>query len=147
MTSSSADLQDLHGGLLLLLLALTLLLPQLQNWPWHLLAPISAYILIVVLFAPLRQALRWNRVGSLRPAILLATGAIVLLSSAVLILFNVIFQPELIPLAEKLPLGLPLPLVLIGAIFSIVNAVLEEIVFRGVLFDSLIARSELGGRS
>ena len=52
------DLQAVHGGLLLALLAAPLLVRELQRWPWYLLAPLAAYLLVVSLLAPLRRTVR-----------------------------------------------------------------------------------------
>jgi uncharacterized protein len=132
------DLQAVHGGLLLALLAVPLLVRELQQWPWYLLVPLAAYLLVVSLVAPLRRTVRWNRVGRLRGSVLGLTAAIALISASALLLYDRIFQPDLGPLPRQLPLWLPVPVAVAGALFSVVNALLEEVIFRGILLDALV---------
>ncbi len=135
-----ADWRAAHGAILLVLLALPALFPVLARWPWHILTPLLLYGLIVALAPPLRHSLTWLRVGRLDARALAVSLVIVLISSAALVLFYVIFRPDLTYLAEHLPSGAGLMLFLAGALFSVTNAVLEEIVFRGVLQEAFAAR-------
>src|SRR5947209_16562605 len=84
-----------HGGLLLALLAASLALPELAHWPWYFLVPLLAYAAIVCLVAPLRHSVTWLRVGRLDSLTLSVTAALILLSSAALVLYYVLFHPDL----------------------------------------------------
>jgi membrane protease YdiL (CAAX protease family) len=127
----------MHGVLLLALLAIPRFVPDLQRWPWYLVAPLSIYLLAVALISPLRRTARWNRLGRLRGSVLLATGALIAISSSVLLLYDATCQPNLVHLRQQLPLTLPLHVAVVGALFSALNALLEEVIFRGILLDAL----------
>jgi uncharacterized protein len=131
---SDRDWRALHGGLLLLLLPLSSVVPGLAHWPWGLLLPLLLYALLVGLIPPLRRSVVWLKVGRLDPPVLLATAGIVLLTSAVLVLFNMVAQPDLANLREQLPAG---NVLLVGALFVVLNASMEEAIFRGILLDAL----------
>ncbi|MBY0526470.1 MAG: CPBP family intramembrane metalloprotease [Gemmataceae bacterium] len=149
------DTQDswaaIHGGLFLVLMPLLLLLgpalgiPALARWPWYFLAPLLGYALVVGAIAPLRHSVHWLRVGRLDARVLLATAGIVVLSSTALILYFVAFRPDLRALAEQLPVRSVMPVILAGALFALSNALMEEIIFRGILQDALT--SQLGERT
>jgi uncharacterized protein len=126
-----------HGGLLVALLAASAFVPQLAHWPWYFLGPLSAYAGLVCAIPSLRRSVAWLRPGRLDPAVLAVVGAIILVSSSTLVLFNVLMHPELGRLAEQLPIGTPMPLFVAGMLFATVNAFCEEVIFRGVLQDAL----------
>jgi membrane protease YdiL (CAAX protease family) len=138
-TDAGKDAQPLHGGLLLALLVVPLFVPPLRRWPWYLLVPLGAYLLVVAVVAPLRRTVRWNRVGRLTMPVLAATGAIIVISTSALLLYDAVFRPDLAPLSRRLPLGLPLPVAVVRVLFAACNALLEEVIFRGVLLDALAA--------
>jgi membrane protease YdiL (CAAX protease family) len=139
------DWQALHGGLLIALLLVPAFVRPLQHWPWYLAVPLGAYLVLVAALGPLRRTVRWNRVGRLGGAVLAATGAISAVSAAALLLYDAVFRPDLEPLSRQLPLGLPLPVPVTGLLFAVVNALLEEVIFRGVLQDALAARVGTAG--
>jgi membrane protease YdiL (CAAX protease family) len=128
-----------HGGLLLAFLAIPFFLPEFQQWPWYLLVPLSTYLLVVALVSPLRRSVRWNRLGRLRGSVLLTTGAVIVTSSSALLLYDAIYQPDLAHLARQLPLNLSMHVAVVGVLFSVFNALLEEMIFRGILLDALTA--------
>jgi membrane protease YdiL (CAAX protease family) len=121
-----------------------MLLPALVReagrWPWYFLAPLLAYAVVVLAVPPLRRSVTWLRVGRLDWPALGATAVLVVPTSAVLILYYALFHPDLHSLAEELPVNTPLPLVVAGAIFAVANAVMEEIIFRGILQDALASQ-------
>ncbi len=126
-----------HGGLLLALLVAPLFVRELRQWPWYLLAPLAAYLMVVALVPALRRTVRWNRLGVLHGWVLVATAAIVVLSGSALLLYDAVYRPDLGELKTQLPLAFPLHAAVLGALFAACNALLEEVVFRGVLLDAL----------
>jgi len=130
----SNDWRALHGGLLLVLLPLPLAVPALAQWPWHFLAPLLAYGVLVAIVPPLRRSLHWLSCGRLDAPVLLTTAGVILLTSTVLVLFEKLFQPDLQALRAHLPAG---NVLLIGGLFVLLNAAMEEALFRGVLLDAL----------
>lgn len=129
----------MHGGLILALLAIPLFVRELQRWPWYLLVPLSAYLVVVMLVSPLRRTVRWNRLGQLRGSVLLITGGVIVTSSSALLLYDAICQPDVAQLARQLSLTLPMHMAVVGVLFSAFNALLEEVIFRGILLDALTA--------
>jgi len=118
-----------------------LLLPEgLWRWPFPLLVPLSIYLLIVVLSKPLRQTADWLRVGRLTRGLIIIFAALIsVVSSGALILYQVLLAPELSYMDRYLPLDLLGPPLGTAVIFSILNPILEEVVFRGILYQAFAA--------
>jgi membrane protease YdiL (CAAX protease family) len=72
----------------------------------------------------------------------IATVAIVVLSSSALVLFYILFHPDVYPLGAALPVQALGGILVTGCIFAVLNATLEELVFRGVLLDALESQWE-----
>jgi membrane protease YdiL (CAAX protease family) len=62
-----------------------------------------------------------------------------ILSSAALILFHTLFRPDVSALMAALPVTALGGVVLAGILFPLLNASMEELVFRGALFDAIEA--------
>jgi membrane protease YdiL (CAAX protease family) len=71
-----------------------------------------------------------------------ATLVVMILSSLALLVFHAAVQPDVRSYRAALQLDTLGGVVLAGVVFTVVNASLEELVFRGVLFDAL--RSQWG---
>ncbi len=127
----------IHAGLLLALLALPLFIRELQPWPLYLLAPLTIYAVIVAVTPPLRRSVHWLHFGRLDGVVVAWTAAIILGSSAALMLWFVLARPEVGDLRDKIPHVEAMQLVLIGMIFSLGNALMEEVIFRGVFQETL----------
>jgi uncharacterized protein len=129
-----------HGLLLLPCFLLPALFEPLARWPFYLLAPLLAYALLVLAVPALRRTCRWLRPGHDGRAVLAATLGVVVASSSALLLFHALMRPDVTELAARLPvreLGGPLPA---AVVFSVLNALMEELIFRGVLYDALEAQ-------
>ena len=109
-----------------------------QTWPWYLLTPLLLYAGVVLAMPKLRQTAPRLKVGRLGGAPLAYSVFLIIATSAVLAIFHSLARPDVSALTAKLPASAFGSLVLAGAIFSIVNATMEEIVFRGLLW-SVIA--------
>ncbi len=133
------SLQAIHAVLLCSLFALPLLIPALRQWPLYQLAPLTVYTVIVAVVPPLRRGVGWLRVGRLDGVVLGWTAAVIVVSSAALVLWFLLARPDVGDLADKIPRIGGAELVLIGAGFSVLNALMEEAVFRGVLQEALTA--------
>jgi membrane protease YdiL (CAAX protease family) len=131
------DWRGVHGGLLLLFLPIPMLIPDLGRWPWHILVPLLGYAIVVCLVGPLRRSVNWLHFGLMDRQVLAVTAAIVLISSTALVLYCVFFHPDLGQLREHFPAATGITLLLLGAYFSIVNALMEEVMFRGIVMDAL----------
>jgi uncharacterized protein len=133
------SLHLVHAGLLLALLTLSSFIRELRPWPLYLLAPLTIYALIVAVAPPLRRAVHWLRFGRLDGAVLAWTAAIIIGSSAALVLWSVLARPDVGDLTAKIPHVGPMQLLLIGVTFSVANALMEEAIFRGVFQEALTA--------
>jgi uncharacterized protein len=129
--------RSLHAGLFLVLFLLALHLPAAERWPWHLLIPTLAYALLCGTLPPLRRTCVWLAVGRSDWGVFASTACIALLSTLSLVLYQYLIEPDVHSLATRLPGTLLGSTILAGACFSVVNAALEEILFRGVLYDGL----------
>jgi len=129
----------IHAGLLLALLALPSFIRELRPWPLYLLVPLALYALVVAVAPPLRRSVRWLRVGRFDGVVLSWMAAIIVGSSAALVLWFVLARPDVGELTDKIPHVGPMQLILIGITFSLANAIMEEAIFRGVFQEALTA--------
>jgi membrane protease YdiL (CAAX protease family) len=128
-----------HGFVFLTVLACTTSVPTLARWPWPWLAPwlapLLGYFAIMLCVPLLRRSFSWLRVGHLSwiniTVTLLLTGVTIF---ALLLIPQARFPAGL---ADTLPFQETCGNFLSCALFAIINAVIQEMVFRGVLFDSL----------
>ena len=139
MTSSTSESnwRVIHGVVFVLVMAGTLLVPALRRWPWVWLAPFVAYFGIVAGVPGLRRSLCWLRVGRVSAAGVGVTVGIMVLSALVLVGFQATVNPDLRGVRAAWPFESLGGVIMAGMIFVIVNATLEELLFRGVLFDAL----------
>jgi membrane protease YdiL (CAAX protease family) len=129
----------IHAGILLAALWLiSACLPQLA-WPWYLLLPFIAYAVVVSAFAPLRQSSPRLHAGRIDVAGVVATLALSLAAVATLLAYQFLISPDVTALAAILPHALFGNLILAWILFSVLNALLEEIIFRGILYEALAA--------
>jgi membrane protease YdiL (CAAX protease family) len=121
----------------LLWLALPLLVSALGFWPQILLLPIIIYTLAVTAIPNLRHSLLWLRTGRLTSDIILLILTTIVLSCMALMGWYLLFQPDVsshLAVIPKMPVWL-LPLACLG--FAMLNAAMEEIVFRGIMMQAL----------
>ena len=130
------DWRRAHGIVFFVLMACTLAFPVLRRWPWVWLAPFLAYFLLVVCVPRLRRSMGWLRVGRLSTVSVAVTVATMVLTVLTLVLFHNAVQPDVRGYRTALPFDALGGGVVAGVVFTIVNATLEEFVFRGVLFDA-----------
>lgn len=138
---STGELQKsrgaIHGGLFLAsLILVTAGFPSIP-WPWYFVIPVLVYSGIVLFFGPLRRTAPVLGVGSLGGTRLVCAVVLAVTSAGILVAFQALFRPDVKDLAAKVPVDWFGNLLLAGLCFSVVNAVLEEIVFRGVLWEVL----------
>ncbi len=128
-----------HGALLLLCLLLPAVFADFRRWPLYMLAPLLVYA-VLLFIPPLWRTCCWFRLGHDGPLILTATSVVIVASAAALVVYHVLFRPDVTELARRLPiheLGGPL---VAGPVFAVLNALLEELIFRGVLYDAVEAQ-------
>src|SRR5215831_19441043 len=126
----------IHGLIFVLLMVGTISIPPLRHWPWIWVVPLAGYFLMPVFIARLHSSIAWFRLGKVTGASISAAVVIMALTSGALVAFNAIARPELSSYRAALRLEMFGGVITGGIIFTVVNATLEELVFRGVLFDA-----------
>jgi len=127
----------MQGIAFVLFVAGTLLVPAPRRWPWVWLTPAAAYTLLVACVRPIRYSLGWLSLGRLSVASVATTIGIMAFTTAALLLFHSAAHPEVQGYRAFLPISALGSDIAGAAVFAIVNGILEELVFRGVLFDAV----------
>ncbi len=141
--SLKADWRAVHGFVFFALLVLTALIPIFHGWPLFWAFPLGCYFLLVSCVAPLRASFNRWQFGRVTLFTLTATAVISLIACGALVAFQLFAVPELTGLGRMLS-----PVVAFGGVlwagvaFSLGNALLEELAFRGIFFDA--AESQWG---
>ncbi len=135
--SSNCNDRATHGVVFVLVFAGVLLVPALRHWPWVWLAPLVSYFLLVACVPPWRRSMGWLRVGKISTVSLGTTFVVMALTGLVLVLFRAVTPVDVASYSAALPLESLGGIIMAGIIFTFVNATLEELVFRGILFDAL----------
>jgi uncharacterized protein len=138
-----SDWPALHGLLVAALLTFAACVPAFHVWPLLWVVPLAGYAALVALARPLRKTFHPLRFGRATLPAVSATIALVLFSCAILLGFDARVRPDLSDYRAFLPAPPFGNVFLFGAVFSVLNACLEEVVFRGVLFDGV--DSQWGG--
>ena len=99
--------------------------------------PLAAYGAIVLAVPPLRTTFRPWLFGRVSLGGLTATCFIAIGSCLALMAFNAIARPDASAYPDIFPVGFLRRAVLAGVLFSILNALFEEVVFRGILFGAV----------
>lgn len=133
----AADWKALHGFLFFALLIAATFVPLFRTWPLIWIAPLAGYFGLVALVPPLRVTFTGWSFGRVNSTAVLATLAIATLSSVTLLLFQRWSQPDLRAYAAALPKLPGGEIIVAGIIFAVLNAFLEELIFRGVLFTAI----------
>jgi membrane protease YdiL (CAAX protease family) len=126
-----------HGLALLALIIALGWVPALRTWPWLWLASLAAYFLLVATVPLLRASFRPWRFGRVSKFSIVATLVIAVGSCAVLVVFHVFNRSALGVLPVLVPHRMFGSVFIAGIVVSVLNALFEEVVFRGVFFDAL----------
>ncbi len=129
--------QATHFALIAAVLATVMQVPALRVLSLPMILSVIVYAVLVMSIAPLRRSVPWFHKGRWE----LATGAyvagIAAVSSAALILWHALTAPDLSPVRQMVG-GMPFAgLLLVAIALPLVNALVEEIVFRGVMMSAL----------
>jgi membrane protease YdiL (CAAX protease family) len=127
----------LHVTLVCALAALAYATPGFGAHPFPLLAALSGYVLFLLGSRRLRESLDWARLGRWNPRV---TRLVLLLTALPLVtlpLWRLLAAPD-VERAVSFVAGVPVyVLPLVALFFALVNALTEEIAFRGVVLDAL----------
>jgi membrane protease YdiL (CAAX protease family) len=113
------------------------LVPVFKVWPFTLLGPIALYSAVVFAIAPLRNSIGWVRRGTIDKRITLLVIAAVLVSSLSLVGWVVLMKPDIKSYLALMPVLPVWGYAFAGLGFAIVNAAMEEIVFRGIFMEAV----------
>jgi hypothetical protein len=127
--------QAFHLGLFLGLTLAATKLP-LEPWPLPMAAGIAAYLALTLPLAALRGGLRWARVGRLGRDVVWLVAASVVVASVALVVWFELAQPNVDDLLRELPQVPTWQLVGLALLFSMLNATVEEAIFRGMLLQA-----------
>jgi membrane protease YdiL (CAAX protease family) len=131
------DWNTVHLGILLCSLTLFSVIPGTRRWPWIFLMPVLLYWALVQSFRPLRLTAAWLRVGHPTLPMWIAAATVAVGSAVSLLLWFKLARPDVKWQADLIPTWSPGKLVLLGLGFALFNAAVEEMIWRGVIFDAL----------
>src|SRR5260221_8188137 len=103
-------------------------------WPWHLLLPLLVYAAIALAVPRLRRTAPRLALGRMGGAHLAFAVVLALATSGVLVGYHAFARPDVTDLAAHLPVAAFGNLVVASVCFSVANAAIEELVFRGVVW-------------
>ncbi len=133
----NADWRASHGLIFFAVLTLMMQVPQLRLWPFLWVAPLALYLALVGFIPPLRATFARWRFGRVSPLTVGSAAFIAVSTVATLAAFHHIAHPDVSGYRTMLPVQWFGGIVGTAVVFPLLNAALEEIVFRSVLFDSV----------
>ena len=113
-------------------------------WPFQPLVPLAVYAAVVLAVPSLRCTVGWLRPGDFDRTAMWLVAGIAVVSAAALVLWLDLFQPDLSHFIGAIPNWHPLLLILPGLGFAVLNAAIEEAIFRGVAMQALEAALAAG---
>ncbi len=135
---ATRSVQAIHISLFSLLwIGLPFVFSVLHFYPLTLLVPLVVYGVVAAAFPSLRHSLRWLRAGNLNSDILVLVFATAVVSGLGLVGWYLLLKPDISSHLAQMPkLSVwMLPFVAVG--FAMLNAAMEEVVFRGIVMQSL----------
>lgn len=122
-------------------LVLGALLKELFTWPWHLLIPLMIAATAARFWkSETRFALGW-RSGEANARLWLAAVAISVLTTVALVIWVELFQPDLETFRAMVPRGDLLVLISAALGFALLNATMEELIWRGGIQTWLVGQT------
>jgi len=111
--------------------------PLARHWPWPLLLPLLGYLVSVLSIPVLRGSLSWFKPGRIGREVLPLMLIVVAGSALGLLGWYLWFRPDVNLYLDQMP-ALPAMLIpLAGLGFALLNAMMEEFAFRGLIMQSL----------
>jgi membrane protease YdiL (CAAX protease family) len=112
-------------------------LPKMSYWPWPLLAPLAVYHAVVLVIPRLRKSCLWLKPGRISKPVLILMLVVATGSVLALIGWYGITKPDLSRHLSRFPDMPPALIPLAGIGFALLNAVMEEVAFRGIFMHGL----------
>lgn len=129
----------LFGPALFLLLCYLFRLAPLPPLSFLYIIPIVLYTAVVRFTPSIRRETTWLTWGAVTPRLVAGALAVVVVSGAALFLWYRIVQPDIAAFTRFIP-EWPMPLLLLGGLgFAVLNGVVEEVIFRGIVWDGVAA--------
>lgn len=135
---ASRDARLVAPVIFCLMAALSARFNPLYFWPMPLLLPLVAYGLIVVPVPALRRAAKLPLGAAPDRITLWLIVVTVIVSALALVAWHQLLHPDLSDLQAMIPAMPALLLPLAGVGFAIVNAIIEELIWRRILWDMLV---------
>jgi hypothetical protein len=126
----------MHALVLVGIAAVASFVPLFRIWPLLWLVPLAGYAALVAFTPQLRATFRPWRFGRVSGCAMIATFVIALGSCAELVAFSFLAAPDPNTIPGFLHVSTLRDLLAVCVLFSIFNAIFEEVVFRGILFDA-----------
>lgn len=98
---------------------------------------LTFYYIVIFRLKPLKEHLNYINKGKLDPISIFLVIATVIVSSVALILWFRLLNPDITDLEKLLPTKNIYLIILLGLGFSLFNAVTEELIWRGIIWDGL----------
>jgi len=106
-------------------------------WPLNFTVPLGAYLALYAAWPRLRGSTNWLVSGRFTPVAIKWMVPTVFISSGSLLAWVFLFHPDLSDLARMVPRRGPIVLIAIGVVFSVLNAIWEEFILKGIGWKSL----------
>jgi membrane protease YdiL (CAAX protease family) len=124
-----------HGIVFLTALGAVAIVLSPLTWPWYVLLPLLVYAVVVLAWPALRRTAPRFAFGRWTGWPLVAAVGLSVATSAALVVFQTFGHPEVADLAAGVPVAVFGNLLFAGICFSAANATLEELIFRGILWE------------
>ncbi len=134
----------IHGAVFLAALGVALIVMSPLRWPWYLVLPLLAYVIVVVAWPRLRRTAPRLALGRMVGRPLVAAVVLAVTTVVALVGFQALVRPYVAGMAAELPAAAFGSLLVAGVCFSVTNAALEELIFRGVLWEVTAAEWNRG---
>jgi len=131
--------QAAHLGLLTTLVSVSFQIPGLGFWPFPLLAALAVDLAIAMAVPSLRRTLGWMRPGTLGREALALIAATMAIAGTALPIWFLATDPNVDDLRAQVPAWPLWALALGAAAYSLLNAAVEEAIYRGILLQALDA--------
>jgi len=135
------DWRVIHSLAFFIVFLCTIAVTSLHRWPWPWLAPLLGYFALILCIPSLRRSFSWLSFGRIELKIAAFTFLIILVTAAVLLAISAPHFPN--GTRHLLPFEALCGVFISCTFFAVLNATIEELVFRGILFDSL---DSIGGK-
>jgi len=114
--------------------------PPLRIWPFFWLVPLVFYGAFVAAYSPLRRTFSRPRIGVLSRSNCVTAAAMTALTVAGIFAFQHFAQPDLQSYRAAMPFDSLGGRYGAWILFPLINATLEELVYRGILFDGIASQ-------